>query len=86
MCDSCEGSNGLCGYDSDTTEFTCYCPDQPYPFTCPPSRGVSAGLGGIVLILVLVTDLDDGGCEKKELSNDQVYVYSVKVESLVHRI
>ena len=39
LCDTCENSNGVCGYDSDTSEFTCYCPDQPYPSTCPPSIG-----------------------------------------------
>ncbi|KAK1553719.1 hypothetical protein Q3G72_002550 [Acer saccharum] len=39
LCDTCQQSNGVCGYDSDTREFTCYCPDQPYKYTCTSSKG-----------------------------------------------
>ncbi|XP_044505176.1 LEAF RUST 10 DISEASE-RESISTANCE LOCUS RECEPTOR-LIKE PROTEIN KINASE-like 1.4 isoform X2 [Mangifera indica] len=35
LCDQCQGSGGLCGYDSDTRSFTCHCPDKPYPEHCP---------------------------------------------------
>ncbi|KAI9159733.1 hypothetical protein LWI28_001382 [Acer negundo] len=67
MCVRCEESNGVCGYDSDTSEFTCYCPDQPYPYTCPYSKakgklshgavgGIVAGcvVAGIVVIVLLL--------------------------------
>ncbi|KAJ4707066.1 Receptor-like kinase [Melia azedarach] len=37
FCDECVRSEGVCGYDNSTRQFTCYCPHQPYPFTCPPA-------------------------------------------------
>ncbi|KAJ0042462.1 hypothetical protein Pint_18742 [Pistacia integerrima] len=40
LCDKCKDSGGLCGFDTDTDEFTCYCPDMPYSMTCP-SKGTS---------------------------------------------
>ncbi|KAK1578682.1 hypothetical protein Q3G72_032305 [Acer saccharum] len=67
MCVRCERSKGVCGYDSDTSEFTCYCPDQPYPYTCPYSKGngklpkgavagISAGsaAAGIIVVFLLL--------------------------------
>ncbi|KAK4838680.1 hypothetical protein QYF36_015595 [Acer negundo] len=67
MCVRCEESNGVCGYDSDTSEFTCYCPDQPYPYTCPYSKGnrkisriklvaivAGSAIAGIVVIVLLL--------------------------------
>ncbi|XP_044467752.1 LEAF RUST 10 DISEASE-RESISTANCE LOCUS RECEPTOR-LIKE PROTEIN KINASE-like 2.1 [Mangifera indica] len=40
LCDKCKNSGGLCGYDPDTDEFTCYFRDKPYPLTCS-SKGTS---------------------------------------------
>ncbi|KAK2652306.1 hypothetical protein Ddye_012162 [Dipteronia dyeriana] len=48
MCDRCVQSYGLCGYDRETTEFTCYCHAQPYPSTCPPST-VKKGLPPVIV-------------------------------------
>ncbi|KAK3173890.1 hypothetical protein Dsin_032552 [Dipteronia sinensis] len=64
LCDRCQQSNGVCGYDSDTREFTCYCPDQPYTSTCQSSKGsffnkrwkisigITAAVVGIIIILM----------------------------------
>ncbi|KAK0595830.1 hypothetical protein LWI29_010400 [Acer saccharum] len=67
LCDSCQQSNGLCGHDSDNSEFICYCTDQPHPYVCPNkakgnlSRGVVAGIsagsaavGIIAVVFVLM--------------------------------
>ncbi|KAJ0043385.1 hypothetical protein Pint_18733 [Pistacia integerrima] len=35
ICPSNLVNGGLCGFDTDTDEFTCYCPDKPYSLTCP---------------------------------------------------
>ncbi|XP_044467746.1 LEAF RUST 10 DISEASE-RESISTANCE LOCUS RECEPTOR-LIKE PROTEIN KINASE-like 2.1 [Mangifera indica] len=40
FCDKCKNLGGLCGYDPDIDEFTCYCRDKPYPLTCS-SKGTS---------------------------------------------
>lgn len=41
-CDECVKSDGVCGYNHTTGEFTCYCKDRPYGFMCgsdsPPSK------------------------------------------------
>nr|XP_034889458.1 LEAF RUST 10 DISEASE-RESISTANCE LOCUS RECEPTOR-LIKE PROTEIN KINASE-like 2.7 isoform X2 [Populus alba] len=37
LCDACESSGGLCGYNRTTTAFTCYCADQPRDFECSSS-------------------------------------------------
>ncbi|KAK6927925.1 Wall-associated receptor kinase, C-terminal [Dillenia turbinata] len=34
LCEVCVGSGGLCGYNTSTQHFTCYCKDQPYPASC----------------------------------------------------
>ncbi|KAL5743349.1 hypothetical protein ACOSP7_026196 [Xanthoceras sorbifolium] len=64
-CDNCQQSNGFCGYDTDTSEFICYCRDQPDLFTCQNSQsdngletgaviGIVAGAAaGIILIVFL---------------------------------
>lgn len=36
QCDECVSSKGVCGYDDSTRQFTCYCPHQPFSFTCLP--------------------------------------------------
>ncbi|KAK3218288.1 hypothetical protein Dsin_012258 [Dipteronia sinensis] len=64
LCDSCQQSNGVCGHDSDNSEFVCYCTDQPHPYICPNkgssfgkrrmltlSLGIAAGVVGILIIL-----------------------------------
>lgn len=41
-CSTCESSGGRCGTsDSRPSEFVCYCPDGPEPFTCPNSGALS---------------------------------------------
>lgn len=34
LCDDCQVSGGLCGYDSASGKFSCHCKDKSYPFTC----------------------------------------------------
>ncbi|KAJ6861328.1 hypothetical protein NC651_037419 [Populus alba x Populus x berolinensis] len=34
LCNKCKFSGGQCGYNTDTSKFTCYCQDQPYATTC----------------------------------------------------
>ncbi|TXG46208.1 hypothetical protein EZV62_028291 [Acer yangbiense] len=74
LCDSCQQSNGLCGHDSDNSEFICYCTDQPHPYVCPNkgkrklSRGavggIAAGGSAAVLIIVVVFVLVISMCMK----------------------
>ncbi|KAL6324566.1 hypothetical protein AAG906_013378 [Vitis piasezkii] len=35
LCEGCVGSGGQCGYNATSNEFACFCPDMPYPSTCP---------------------------------------------------
>ncbi|KAK3218293.1 hypothetical protein Dsin_012263 [Dipteronia sinensis] len=48
LCDSCQQSNGVCGHDSDNSEFVCYCTDQPHPYICP-NKG-NKGLRPVVVV------------------------------------
>lgn len=34
LCQQCQGSGGECGYNTSSTEFTCYCKDGPNPSNC----------------------------------------------------
>ncbi|KAL6213842.1 hypothetical protein ACLB2K_013281 [Fragaria x ananassa] len=34
LCQQCQGSGGQCGYNTSSTEFTCYCKDGPNPSNC----------------------------------------------------
>lgn len=42
LCEGCVGSGGQCGYNATYNEFACFCPDMPYPSTCP--NNTSTGL------------------------------------------
>lgn len=42
LCNKCKFSGGQCGYNTDTSKFTCYCQDQPYATTC--KKGMSCNL------------------------------------------
>ncbi|PQQ12727.1 LEAF RUST 10 DISEASE-RESISTANCE LOCUS RECEPTOR-LIKE PROTEIN KINASE-like 1.3 isoform X1 [Prunus yedoensis var. nudiflora] len=34
LCKRCNETGGQCGYNTSTTEFTCYCKDGPNPSNC----------------------------------------------------
>lgn len=49
VCETCNLSNGTCGYNTTTSSFVCYCADQPEQFSCrgstanqPESSGASS--------------------------------------------
>ncbi|GLU01583.1 hypothetical protein SLE2022_188860 [Rubroshorea leprosula] len=35
QCNQCLNSGGVCGYNRTTTQFTCFCQNQPWSSTCP---------------------------------------------------
>ncbi|GLU10762.1 hypothetical protein SLE2022_275470 [Rubroshorea leprosula] len=58
QCNRCLNSGGVCGYNRTTTQFTCFCQDQPWPSTCPPRPGLSLSfLATLHSFLVLVSTL-----------------------------
>ncbi|KAK1577650.1 hypothetical protein Q3G72_023571 [Acer saccharum] len=57
LCDSCQQSNGLCGHDSDNSEFICYCTDQPHPYVCP-NKGTSYSLLSLGLVFLLLCPMN----------------------------
>ncbi|CAK7344291.1 unnamed protein product [Dovyalis caffra] len=41
LCNKCKFSGGQCGYDTDTSKFTCYCRDQSYANATTCEKGTS---------------------------------------------
>ncbi|KAL8161162.1 hypothetical protein V2J09_012651 [Rumex salicifolius] len=55
-CDSCKGSNGVCGYDFGLNKFKCHCDDQDYDIQCGVNSLAGVSMGVVVLLALL------GGC------------------------
>ncbi|EXC20511.1 putative receptor-like protein kinase [Morus notabilis] len=58
-CDECVKSDGVCGSNHTTGEFTCYCKDRPYKFMCgsdsvTPGSGIGAAVSGIVVFSIAI--------------------------------
>ncbi|XP_004290449.1 PREDICTED: probable serine/threonine-protein kinase At1g18390 isoform X3 [Fragaria vesca subsp. vesca] len=57
LCQQCQGSGGQCGYNTSSTEFTCYCKDGPNPSNCAgKSTSIKIGfaVGGAILFGIFV--------------------------------
>ncbi|KAK4284167.1 hypothetical protein QN277_001035 [Acacia crassicarpa] len=59
QCNDCRKSGGQCGYNTSSSEFTCYCRDGPVPSTCRSKKskigliaGVSAASAAIFFFLI----------------------------------
>ncbi|XP_057520130.1 LEAF RUST 10 DISEASE-RESISTANCE LOCUS RECEPTOR-LIKE PROTEIN KINASE-like 2.5 isoform X2 [Amaranthus tricolor] len=49
-CDSCIDSGGICGYDAENLQFSCYCPDRTHALYCD----VFDNIGAAALIALLL--------------------------------
>ncbi|XP_062025118.1 LEAF RUST 10 DISEASE-RESISTANCE LOCUS RECEPTOR-LIKE PROTEIN KINASE-like 1.4 isoform X3 [Rosa rugosa] len=57
LCQQCQGSGGQCGYNTSSSEFTCYCKDGPNPSDCRGNgKHIATGLavGGAILFGIFV--------------------------------
>ncbi|XP_050366589.1 LEAF RUST 10 DISEASE-RESISTANCE LOCUS RECEPTOR-LIKE PROTEIN KINASE-like 1.4 isoform X2 [Argentina anserina] len=57
LCKQCQGSGGKCGYNTTSTDFTCYCKDGPTPSNCAgKGKKIKIGLavGGAILFGIFV--------------------------------
>nr|TKS00425.1 putative receptor-like protein kinase [Populus alba] len=75
LCNKCKFSGGRCGYNTDTSKFTCYCQDQPYATTCKKEsyrweykliKAVTLAMYTMIAVTIIVL------CSRRGLSRGQM--------------
>ncbi|KAL6286679.1 hypothetical protein ACE6H2_011069 [Prunus campanulata] len=57
LCKQCDETGGQCGYNTSTTEFTCYCKDGPNPSNCAGKKkqiAIGLAVGGAILFGIFI--------------------------------
>ncbi|GAY47579.1 hypothetical protein CUMW_105480 [Citrus unshiu] len=73
-CSRCVESGGKCGFDVDTFNVKCYCPDRPHAKHCTPGRwqteieGQGLPVSAICVILIIIA-------VKKKVSSDNSVIF-----------